>query len=152
MNLLRLNIKRFSITDSLILHLLSVVKLLNNDGKVHILIIFCELQCMKLVTRDFSNNTNNKCHHLIFNKALLNSYLLFWFVVVGLWHQSWAGYFPCSNNAGLVTRCSGRTCEIYPWCIIIMSLSSFFLMLTVSESSESLSRDRPGHAAAGPGA
>ena len=77
MNLLRLNIKRFSITDSLILHLLSVVKLLNNDGKVHILIIFCELRCMKLVTRDFSNNTNNKCHHLNSNKDLLNSYLLF---------------------------------------------------------------------------
>ena len=146
MNLLRLNIKRFSITDSPILHLLSVVKLFNNDGKVHILINFCELRCMKLVTRDFSNNTNNNHHRFIFNESqnsYLNSYYLpFWFVAVGLWHQSWAGYFPCSNNAGLVTRCSGRTCEIYQWCII-MSLSSFFLMLTVSESSEREPLARP---------
>ena len=148
MNLLRLNIKRSSITGSPILHLLSVVKLLNNDGKVHILINFCELRCMKLVTKDSSNNNHDS---FIFNKTLLNSYLPFGFVAVGLWHENCAGDFLRSNNAGPITRCSGRTCEIYHWCII-MSLSSFFLMLTVSESSESLAREHPRLAQAGPGA
>ena len=83
MNLLRLNIKRSSITGPRsCIYLLSVVKLLNNDGKVHILINFCELRCMKLVTKDSSNNKHDS---FIFNKTLLkNSYLPFGFVAVGL--------------------------------------------------------------------
>ena len=48
------------------------------------------------------------------------------------WHERWAAlpmYKQC--NAGPVTRCSGRTCEILI-CCLVMSLCSFFHLLTVS--------------------